>query len=88
MTGPRHLSLLVARQMCLKHSICALRRFRKTFKDMGSLGTHLLIKNYKGSYLGLKMLRGRKLTEIGASCDETPSCLNGMWWGEGMLKQV
>lgn len=55
---------------------------------MGSLGTHLLIKNYKGSYLGLKMLRECKLTEIGASCDEIPSCLSGMWWGEGMLKQV
>lgn len=55
---------------------------------MGSLGTHLLIKNYKGSYLGLKMLRGRKLTEIGAARDETPSCLSGMWLGEGMLKQV
>ena len=53
---------LAAGQMCLKHSICAPRRVRKAFKDVGSLGPHLLIKNYKGLYLDLKMLSGCKLT--------------------------
>lgn len=79
---------MAAGQMCLKHSRCALRRFRKTFKDMCSLGPHLLIKIYKGSYLGLKMLRGCKLTEIEASCDEAPSCLSRAWKGEGMREHV
>lgn len=59
--GPRHLSPRAAGQMCLKHSICAPRRVRETFKDVGSLGPHLLIKNYKGLYLDLKMLSGCKL---------------------------
>ena len=59
--GPRHLSPWAAGQMCLKHSIWAPRRVRETFKDVGSLGPHLLIKNYKGLYLDLKMLSGCKL---------------------------
>lgn len=49
-------------QMCLKQSVCALRKIRETFKDIASLGLHLLIKNYKDLYLDLKLLRAYKLT--------------------------
>lgn len=68
-----------AGQMCLKHSICAPRRVRNTLKDVGSLGPHLLIKNYKGLYLDLKNAQRMQADrEIQASCHGALSCLPGL----------
>lgn len=50
-----------AGQMCLMPATCVLREIRKTLEDMCSLGPPLLIKNFKGLFFYLKILRENQI---------------------------